>query len=67
MTNLNKHHVHFPTSTEHRMRATYVVVFLLDELEEGRHVRTSEVVDSLQAREHGPVREPLEVVLANVL
>ena len=42
-------------------------MFLLDKLEEGWHVRPSKVVDRLQAGEHTPLGQPLEVVLANVL
>ena len=42
-------------------------MFLLDELEEGGHVRSAEMVDGLQAGEHAAAVETLEVVLANVL
>lgn len=40
---------------------------MLDELEEGGHVGPAEVVDGAQPREHAPVRDALEVVLADVL
>ena len=43
-----------------------VAVLLLDELEEGRHVRTAEVVDRLEAGEHAVLGDALEVVLADV-
>jgi len=52
---------------EEQKRSTYVAVLLLDELEEGWHVRTAEVVDGLQAGEHAAAVEALEVVLADVL
>jgi hypothetical protein len=42
-------------------------VLLLDELEEGGHVRPAEVVDGLQTGEHAAAVQALEVVLANVL
>ena len=42
-------------------------MFPLDELEEGDHVGAAEVVGRLQAREEAPPRQPLEVVLADVL
>ena len=42
-------------------------MFLLHELQEGRHVRPAEVVDGFEAREHGALRQSLEVVLADVL
>ena len=42
-------------------------MLLLDELEEGGHVRSAEMVDGLQAGEHAAAVETLEVVLANVL
>ena len=52
---------------DHFSADTYVVVFLLDELEEGGQIGSTEVVDGLQSRKHGPVRESLEVVLTDVL
>jgi len=42
-------------------------VFLLDELEEGGHVRPAKVVDSPQPGEHTSAVEALKVVLDNVL
>ena len=39
----------------------------LDELEEGDHVGTAKVVGRLQAGEEAAPRQPLEVVLADVL
>ena len=49
------------------IKPAYVAVFPLDELEEGDHVRAAEVVGRLQSREKAPPRQPLEVVLADVL
>jgi hypothetical protein len=46
---------------------SYIAVLLLDKLEEGGHVRPAEVVDGLQAGEHTPAVQPLEVILTNVL
>jgi hypothetical protein len=42
-------------------------VLLLDELEEGGHVRPAEVVDGLQTGEHAAAVQALEVVLTDVL
>ncbi len=42
-------------------------MFLLDELEEGGHVRPAKVVDSPQPGEHTSAVEALKVVLYNVL
>ncbi len=42
-------------------------MLLLDELEEGGHVRPAEVVDGLQTGKHAAAVQALEVVLANVL
>jgi hypothetical protein len=42
-------------------------VLLLDKLEKGGHVGTTKVIDGLQACEHALFREPLEVILTNVL
>ena len=50
-----------------KSRSTYVAVLLLDELEEGRHVRAAEMVDGPEAGEHAPAVQTLEVVLHNVL
>ena len=49
------------------IKPAYVAVFPLDELEEGDHVGTAEVVGRLQTREEASPRQPLEVVLADVL
>jgi len=49
------------------IKSTYIAVLLLDELEEGGHVRPAEVVDGLQTGEHAAAVQALEVVLANVL
>ena len=45
----------------------HIAVFPLDELEEGDHVGTAKVVGRLQAGEEAAPRQPLEVVLADVL
>ena len=42
-------------------------MFLLDELEEGRHVRAANVVDGFEAREHAAAVETLEMIFADVL
>ena len=42
-------------------------MLLLDELEEGRHVRATEMVDGSEAGEHAPAVQTLEVVLHDVL
>ena len=44
----------------------HVAVLLLDELEEGGHVRSAKVIDGLETSEHGAVTEALEVVLTDV-
>ena len=41
-------------------------MLLLDELEEGGHVRSTKVIDGLETSEHGAVTEALEVVLTDV-
>ena len=41
-------------------------MLLLDELEEGGHVRSTKVIDGLETSEHGAVAEALEVVLTDV-
>ncbi len=46
---------------------TYVAVLFLHEFEERRHVRTTEVVDGLQAGEHASTVQALKMVFANVL
>jgi len=42
-------------------------VLLLDELQEAGHVRATEMIDRLKTREYGGLRQPLEVVLTDVL
>ena len=53
--------------SKNEIKFAYIAVFPLDEFEEGNHVGTAEVVGRLQAREEAPPRQPLEVVLADVL
>lgn len=42
-------------------------MLLLYKFQETRHIRTSKVINSLQSREHGRLRESLEVIFTNVL
>ena len=42
-------------------------MLFLHKFEERRHIWPSEMVDSLQPREHAPALKPLEVIFANVL
>lgn len=51
----------------HVQHSTHVAMLLLNKFEEGRHVRSAEVIDCLQAREHTALRDALEVILAYVL
>lgn len=44
----------------------HVTVLLLHKLQEGRHVRSSEMIHRLQSSEHTPLRDSLKVILANV-
>ena len=46
---------------------TYVAVLFLHEFEEGGHVRTAEMIDSLQAGEHASTVQALKMVFTNVL
>jgi len=43
-----------------------VAVLLLDELQEGGHVWSTEMIDCFQTSEHGPAAQPLEMILTNV-
>lgn len=50
-----------------RRQITHVAVFLLDELQKRRHVRSAEMVHGLQSGEHAHFTQSLEVVFTNVL
>ena len=54
-------------SSKNDNKLAYIAVFPLDELEKGDHVGATKVVGRLQAREKAAPRQPLEVVLADVL
>jgi len=47
--------------------STHVAVFLLDEFQKRRHVRSAEMVYRFQSGEHAHLAQSLEMVFANVL
>lgn len=46
---------------------TYIGMLLLYEFQKTRHIRTTEMIDSLQSSEHRSFRQSLKVIFTNIL
>lgn len=66
LTTLSHGSSHSSGSTGEHTNLAHVAVLFLDELEEGWHVRTTEMIDGFKPSKHTSPTQPLEVVFTNI-